>query len=990
MRKSLRKDDKSILEKLNIKSSELKLTLLMLTQSAFIGILISFYYTFCNGLFLKTFTVNELPLAYVCSGILGIIVSSIFKYFTKKNDISKILVFLFLFVSGMFFTFKMSLNLLGDNDLLVFIIFVTFLPLSTIVAIGFSALNNNFFDLRQGKRLLPLISNGEVISSLIAFLSIPLILRNIEGASDDTSFLLYFSITGSLLCFFFQLYINNNQKSGIANNNLPQENENEESQIKIKIAGVFKDKYYTWVVVLSIVSMLSFVLIDFSFLAITREFFKTKTEITSFLGLFFGLIKFLEFIFKTFVSGKLIEKYGLKFGIGILPIFLLPCTLLSVLGIFIDFEQSINLIILSSNMMFLIVIKKSFDDPSYNLLFQPLEKSSKIKLQIIASGYSKKIGVVIAGVLLILIFNVDWDFLNQHALQLTTLLVSLSLAIWLTSVNPVIKNFKLKIFNLIKNRSIVFSNSSKSMQFATTLSYINSLEEGSIKNVSKKFFPELYLETIDLKHTDLNIPNTDLSLLKLDSLLGKLFDKNIPTLLRNILGDDQIVRTACIKILEKHKVKYNKVEDFLIEQLSGDSIQKLKPLLIKHEEWTSKIANFSDLIINNRKTNNYLNELFLVFFFQLSIIKNKDNYKVLIDSIGVYNGPIEHQIVKMLSFLNFSLDAYYKDKILTLLDEEVSYYTWLVNAIVLLEKEESHDYLIQLLSEEKQLRADKIFLILSILYEKEQVNLIKDAFNSDDMQNNVLANEMLQTLLDESIYDKIFFVFDNNNLNSSHRSLIQLYPQKDIDLTALLANILNYKFNKVSIIIRIEVSKLLAKTSNGNHAALISNLFHPNEDLKKNAYLSIKNNNESLYNKYYAFESEEFKSVLDGLVKKSSDNLVNKKHKLLRKSNSLTGLNSNDLFYISVLSEVQKDMDYEFNYLREKDVVLFVLKGTVTIQAEQREETFKEGAVISSFRTSKVAIAFSDDAKYIRIDQDKLTSVFYTSVDLTSYFLSKV
>jgi len=990
MRKSLRKDDKSILEKLNIKSSELKLTLLMLTQSAFIGILISFFYTFCNGLFLKTFTVNELPLAYVCSGILGIIVSIIFKYFTKKNDISKILVFLFLFVSGIFFTFKMSLDLLGDNDLLVFIIFVSFLPLSTIVAIGFSALNNNFFDLRQGKRLLPLISNGEVISSLIAFLSIPLILRNIEGASDDTSFLLYFSMIGSLLCFFFQLYINNNQKNRIANNNLPQKNKNEESQIKIMIADVFKDKYYTWVVVLSIVSMLSFVLIDFSFLAITREFFKTKTEITSFLGLFFGLIKFLEFIFKTFVSGKLIEKYGLKFGIGILPIFLLPCTLLSVLGIFIDFEQSINLIILSSNMMFLIVIKKSFDDPSYNLLFQPLEKSSKIKLQIIASGYSKKIGVVIAGVLLILIFNVDSDFLNEHALQLTTLLVSLSLAIWLTSVNPVIKNFKLKIFNLIKNRSIVFSNSSISKQFATTLSYINSLEEGSIKNVSKKFFPELYLETIDLKQTDLNIPNTDLSLLKLDSFLGKLFDKNIPTLLRNIIGDDQIVSTACIKILEKHKVKYNKIEDFLIEQLSGDSIQKLKPLFIKYDEWTSKIANFSDLVMNNRKTNNNLNELFLVFFFQLSIIKNKDSYKVLIDSIGVYNGPIEHQIVKMLSFLNLSLDAYYKDKILTLLDEEVSYYTWLVNAIVLLEKEESHDYLIQLLSDEKQLRGDKIFLILSILYEKEQVNLIQEAFKSDDMQDNVLANEMLQTLLDETIYDKIFFVFDNNNLNSSHRNLIQLYPQKDLDLTALLANILNYKFNKLSIIIRIEVSKLLAKISNGNHGALISNLFHPNEDLKKNAYLSIKNNNESVYNKYYAFESDKFKSVLDGLVKKSSDNLVNEKYKLLRKSNSLTDINSNDLFYISVLSEVQKDMEYEFNYLRETDVVLFVLKGTVTIQAGQREETFKEGAVVSSFRTSKVAITFSDDAKYIRIDQDKLTSVFYTSVDLTSYFLSKV
>ena len=51
MRKSLRKDDKSILEKLNIKSSELKLTLLMLTQSAFIGILISFFIRFVTDYF---------------------------------------------------------------------------------------------------------------------------------------------------------------------------------------------------------------------------------------------------------------------------------------------------------------------------------------------------------------------------------------------------------------------------------------------------------------------------------------------------------------------------------------------------------------------------------------------------------------------------------------------------------------------------------------------------------------------------------------------------------------------------------------------------------------------------------------------------------------------------------------------------------------------------------------------------------------------------
>jgi hypothetical protein len=39
-----------------------------------------------------------------------------------------------------------------------------------------------------------------------------------------------------------------------------------------------------------------------------------------FLGLFFGIVTFVTFLFTTFVSGRFISRYGVKFGLLALPV----------------------------------------------------------------------------------------------------------------------------------------------------------------------------------------------------------------------------------------------------------------------------------------------------------------------------------------------------------------------------------------------------------------------------------------------------------------------------------------------------------------------------------------------------------------------------------------------------------------------------------------------------------------------------------------------
>ena len=79
-----------IFKGLNVLKHERTAIVLLMAHSFFVGVFLSYYLAYANGVFLQVFEPKVLPWTYVLSGISGFIASSIFSYFQKRVAYSKV------------------------------------------------------------------------------------------------------------------------------------------------------------------------------------------------------------------------------------------------------------------------------------------------------------------------------------------------------------------------------------------------------------------------------------------------------------------------------------------------------------------------------------------------------------------------------------------------------------------------------------------------------------------------------------------------------------------------------------------------------------------------------------------------------------------------------------------------------------------------------------------------------------------------------------
>lgn len=885
---------KDLLKYLNVKEQESKQTLFLLFQSALIGILIAFYYTFSNGLFLKTFEIKFLPIAYIFSGLLGLLASFIFKFFLNKYQLKNVISSLYFLISILLFLFKFLINIYGNYDILVFLIFIFFLPISLTLSIAFSSVCNQVFDLRQGKRLFPIINSGEVVSSFIAFISISFILTLFNVPSDDTSILLYFSLVGSVVAFLFQFLT---LDKFLINKMETSSNSKTE---KLDLKTIYNNKYYRWLVILSAISMICFIIIDFSFLGIYKVSFSSQKELTTFFALFFGVVKFLEFIFKNFISGKLIDRYGLKFGISILPIILIPFTILTIAALLFETSKDTLLILFSMNMLLLILIKKSFDDPSYNLLFMPLPTKVKVKLQVVAAGKSRQIGIIFSGILLLILFSFFGASVLPSALFLIFLLV-----LWIWSVNNVNIEFKNIIYFFIKE------------------------EEKSLLDNSDLLFdttPETFL---DLAKTE-----------KSDLIKNKFFNNNF-----NLKSTERIIN--------------------------------------------SKVSFFKQL-----DESNYDNSITKTLEYLIEIIKSSKDFKPndlseIFNKLGQYNSFIDFQIINTLVVSNIKLKKDQRDKLINFLDNEIYFYSWLVNSIVNLDKASNKfdklELLKELIDQERNKQKKKIMLVLALLYDKKQIKLIDAALDSNNNRNIVLAIEMLENIIDETYFGRVLPVIENDNITVCNEKLNKLYFHKDFVLNNFLTNLINQPINRLTPLIKALALNISSRIPINEKIqnVIFSNVLNPDFIIKSEAYRTIASIDKSKFDNYFSNEIDSFVKLYNTELNQTG--YLERFIYLKKCFESHLFKYDSELFFISSESHYINDLKSDLIYLKENDVSLFIIDGSISVN----NDTYKKGDVINlydEFNFNKIDT--SSSVTYLRIDKIKLFKIFNTNPFLIRFFVN--
>ena len=383
---------RKIADLFNIKAAEQTVVVLMASYSFFMGSAIAFFYTGGTALFLKFYGNEILPWAYLASGLIGFGMSKLYSAVQKHLNLRSLnvagIIFLFVSVLMLSIIFKQS-----EIAWLSFIMFVWVRVFIFVYGIGFWGIAGRIFKIQQGKRLFSVISSGEVVSNILSFFLVPLLLQFI-----DASGLLFLSAAELLICLALMLIITKKFQKELNEGSPVQQNKKQDAPTKQKM---IRDRFGLFVFLLAIFPMFAIYYVDFIFLAETRKTFPDTEVLASFLGVFLGVAALIELLFKSLLSGRLLNRYGLKIGLIIMPIALLGTLAPAAILGSIAPGLALFFVLVAMGKLFERSTRSGIHDPSFQVLYQAIPIEGRLNFQNFIEGIPKAIGSIIAGLALV-------------------------------------------------------------------------------------------------------------------------------------------------------------------------------------------------------------------------------------------------------------------------------------------------------------------------------------------------------------------------------------------------------------------------------------------------------------------------------------------------------------------------------------------------------------------------------------------------------------
>ncbi|MDX8394471.1 MAG: HEAT repeat domain-containing protein [Mariprofundales bacterium] len=430
-----------LMQMFGIQPEEAQPVLMLLLYNICAGFVVVYYKTAAMTLFLAHFDVKTLPWVYIASAMVIFIVG--WFYVLLENRLSfphqRIFFALFLFLSvillyiGLLFDFS-------NNWLVVLAIWIE--VLFTIACLESNLLAGRMFNVRQGKRLFPLITAGTIVATVMGGASIPLLLRII-----DINQLLLISIcwgAGLMLCLL--MFIKKNKRQ-LLHELSPQKHKDRQQLNKKKSMPMLQDPYLKWLFLFSLLSGFCFFFLNYIFYAELEVAIPEKRELASFLGGYFAISGFLGVIMNSFFSGRLLNRFGMSIGLLLLP-------LLLILGIIAAATAYIMSALLLAFWLFVLVklldgiIRNSIEAPSFQLLHQPLSPDKRSRAQRFRETAVAPLATIGSGILLLLFTSIG----SFNIGELSSILLGV-VAVWIGVAIVLRRSYKEVLLAMLARRN---------------------------------------------------------------------------------------------------------------------------------------------------------------------------------------------------------------------------------------------------------------------------------------------------------------------------------------------------------------------------------------------------------------------------------------------------------------------------------------------------------------------------------------------------------
>ena len=915
---------------LNIEPGEELPVGFLMSFSFFMGIALAFYFTAVISMFMQEKPFQGKPefliYTYLVSGFLFFVLWLVWSRLEKRLSFSRLFTIglALILVSVAVLTF-LRVGIGGPVEAgidgqyfsagLSFFMLIWVAVFIYVGAVGFWGMASQMFNLRQGKRLFGLIGTGAVVSDIIGFFSIPVILK-LDVLS--TSGLLYVSVGGLAVCLLLMLVFGSRFKGQLGKKPEPVI-----AVKKAKKTPLYSNRYQLLIIIMAALPMVGLYVIDFMFMEATSRSYGTSPEtMANFIGLLLGSIAIVELLVKTLLYGRLMNQYGLRFGLLALPIALVLSTLLTIVAGFIVLSQeaedptrdptflAILLAVICLGKLFERVMRSGVHDPSFRVLYQPIPDRIRMAFQSKVEGVPSAIGNLVAGGILL-----AFTFLGFKDAAWIGIFFLLVLVYWIRIAMQLHRSYKgalqetlqkktnlePEVRSMAVNGVDVLRDGLSSLNLAERKASLTLLHEGSPIAVSKHADDLLQSSEDGLTRlTNLNLNYTD-GKEGYDSVEKE--EKPPPDLLwketfkaksieeaQKWLTDDEWTELYW-QIDLPFLVISDPVNQFspglkdLLQELNSNSrefTRKADLLELLHTPYShvamDMLVDYGDDVLPELQaafTKTHSSKVQRKIVALHARIGTKSAIRKLEDHLNYPGREVQQHALAGLRSLGYSAPKERRQAIKTKVEEVVGSMIWLLAGRTDLEIKYLNSTLYQALEKEYEDYFALLFDFLRFLYLPTSIDLIEESLSTEsEGQRHIFALELIDNFIEDDIKRIILPLCEDLPIAARIKRLENEFPQQVLSPKARLIEIVNRDYASTSLWLKaLAISELgrlsLPRIPNAIKAAF----FHPKLLISEAAAEILISQDQALYKECLQQVSAERKQHFQQVFREGSSPL---------------------------------------------------------------------------------------------------------------------
>jgi AAA family ATP:ADP antiporter len=916
---------------LGVETGEESMVSMLLAQSVFLGIFFGAFDISAHSLFLSIFDEKMMARGYVVSGLVGIILTSI--YTTLQTRMA----FRTFAISNLFFVAVATLLLwllllLNPAKWVIFLVFIMLGPLNILAMLGFWGTTGRLFSLRQGKRLFGLVDAGLIVGIIISCYSIPVLL----AMNFRPHNILLISAAAVLTGCIMQILIG----SRFLVTTVKAEKEPEETNEKKSLLSVFRhDPYIRIMGIFIALSVMTAFFVQYSFMAVTREQYPSEEDMARFLGLFTGSMMIFTLLIKLLVFSYLIRNYGLRTCLAISPVLVAAFTLIAVLlGTFMGYTPAAGgfmlfFMLLALSRLFSKALKDSIESPSFKVIYQTLDEKIRYEIQSGMDGTVNEIAALTSGLLLaglgilsfiklihfscvLLVLTLIWIFVavklySEYRKSIRNALESGSLAKpekKLHSGAPLMGSrfsadlsFKKDYYSLVSGELSVIDNKSRH--------YYQKILDHSASTDDINLIPALKRIAEDKKIDDEFRECSAKAVESLELLSSSSSDRDdrLLSAKKILAGSRQPQTTLILRLLrdtslDSRRLAINMIGKFKLTDLLPEVCDCLSiPGLEENAE--------NVLMSFGKESSGELQRYYMVSSGNINISKSilrilgsspsKEHESFLFSRLWSNSRQVKEVAMKCLIDRNYKVPDEEKDRLHQYISDIIGIITWNVAARISITKR-NDNLLLEAINREINRWNTFLFNLLCVTYDSGSINRIRENLESGTVESVNYALEMIDLAIDDSIKPKLIPLLDVIPDEEKVKSLYQFFPGEIPDHKKLIEDIINRDYNMLGIWIRACAIRNTSKIDNPDLTeSLIALLFSPEQILREEASKLIARSDLAIYRSVSKRLPAGIKERLEKIIDEKilPDELLFEKVRFL--STVFEDLSEEDLLYLA-------------------------------------------------------------------------------------------